>query len=154
MWVGIECLDAGYMSAIARSVREVAALRARVPFTLDVLDWLTVEPVAERSRTVEVDGRQIILISPNPSPYVRTHVWGTDARAMVALLNYSETDTFRMAVKATRPDAVGYKLVDPLTGRQLMGDDGEVWSLAALERGATIEVPPQGLATVVVSVAK
>lgn len=154
MWVGMECLDAGYMSAIARSVREIAALRAQVPFTREVPGWLTVEPVAERSRTVKVDGREIPLISPNPSPYVRTHVWGTGAQAMVALLNYSETDTFRMAIKGPAAGAVGYKLVDPLTGRQLTGDGGEAWSPAAFERGAIIEVSPQGLAAVAVSMVK
>jgi hypothetical protein len=152
MWVGIECLDAGYMSAIARSVREIAALRERVPLTREAPDWLTVEPVAERSRTIEVDDREIALISPNPAPYVRTHVWGSAGAAMVAFLNYSEGDPFRMAVKGTRGGTAGYRLLDALTGRQLPGDRGELWSREALERGATIEVPPQGLAAVAAAV--
>ncbi len=154
MWVGVECLDAGYISAIARSVREVARLRECVPFTRDAPGWLTAQPVPESSRTVEVDGREIALVSPNPAPYVRMHAWGADEQALVAFLNYSETDTFKMAVKCSRADTESYTLVDPLMGRQAAGGKGERWSSAALERGATVEVPPYGLAAIAVAVAR
>ena len=152
MWVGIECLDAGYMEAIARSVREVARLRESVPFRRAAPTWLTVEPVAERSRTVKVDGREITMISPNPAPHVRTHLWGTREKTVVALLNYSDSDSYKMAVKLTEAGNRTYRLSDALTGRRLMGKEGEAWSAEALAEGATVGVPPQDLAAVVVAI--
>ena len=154
MWVGIECFDAGYMEAIARSVREVARLREEVPLRRGGADWLTVEPVPETTRNVVVEGRQITIGSPNSAPFIRSHLWGTRDKALVAFLNYDRANAYRMRVKLTEPGGGRYVVRDALTGTPLRSGAGEGWSAEALARGVELDVPPQGLAALAISAVK
>lgn len=150
MWVGIECFDAGYMAAIARSVREIAALREAVPDEgrAEAAARVTVTPVAETLRRVRVNGREVEMTSPNPAPHVRSHAWGTQRATLVALLNYDETRPYTMRVSLDVPPGAGYRVVDALSGETLAPAGGEAWSAEALRAGVPVDVPAEGLAAV------
>lgn len=88
VWVGIECLDADYLQAISRSVREIGKVRAAVPFTRAQPNWLNVDPGADPAREITVDGWRVAVPPCSPSRSLRYHVWGTEHRAAVVLLTY------------------------------------------------------------------
>ncbi len=150
MWVGMECFDAGYMKMIAQAVREIAALRAVVPFTREPVEWLAVAPASDEKRSVTVDGKEVAIVSDNPLPHVRAHIWGTDDKALVGLLNYSNESPHRARVKL-----VGDGPRDCTVTSGLPGETRKIeMSAAALRRGVTVEIPPQGLAALAVDCAR
>lgn len=146
MWVGMECFDAAYMKMIAQAVREVDAMRAAVPFTREPVEWLVVEAASDEKRSVTVDGTEVAILSDSLLPDVRSHVWGTDDKALVGLLNYGNEESYKVQVKL-----VGDRPGDCAVISRLPGETRQVeMSAAALRRGVTVEIPPQGLAALVV----
>ena len=166
MWVGMECLDAGYMKMIGQAVREIDTLRAAVPQSpvgpaasrsadgqaarpTGCLG-LVVEPTADTKRTMTVDGEEVEMFADNPLPHVRSHIWGTDDKAMVGLLNYDEMTTRKALVRLAQEGMGSYTVRSGLPGEPRE----ERMSADALRRGVTVEIPPQGLAALAVSVAE
>lgn len=98
LWVGMECLDAQYLTAAARAVREIAAVRARVPLQAGPSGWVKVEPIAEKRGTVMVDGRPVPIRGVTGA--VRVHQWGSAQHCAVAVLNYDKTSPVQVRIRA------------------------------------------------------
>ncbi len=147
MWVGIECFDADYMHAIARSVRDIRLLRSHVPFSGNKVEWLQVEGAPEQVREITVDGRRIAVPSSTPFGSVRCHVWGNDEKAVVALLSYDETEAQEVRVSLSKPGRAGYTVLDLSPG----ADGGAEAQGTLPDSGYEVSVGPGDLTALIVS---
>ena len=131
LWVGIESLDGEYLSALRRSLGEIRELQKFVVDARRAPD-LEAKPYSPQSRTIRVDGRDIVIPKANSAPVVRTWAWRGPAGTLVGMINYDQADTHQV------------RIAGAASARALMGP-----APAAVGRDAVVTLAPYQAAAVV-----
>jgi hypothetical protein len=100
LWVGAECLDAQYMASLRQALRQFRELRGQVPWQREPVSWVTAQPAIVLKRTVLVDGKAVPIEQTGHHPFLRPHIWGSNKKAVVAVLNYDPEQAYDVTITA------------------------------------------------------
>jgi len=89
LWVGIESLDGEYMNALRRSLNEIRQLQKFIVDGERAGD-AAVTPFSSRQRTIDVDGRQLVIPDRNSRPAIRSWTWRSPEGTLAAIINYDK----------------------------------------------------------------
>ena len=131
LWVGIESLDGQYLNALRQSLEEIGRLQ---PFIVGAqrAPQIGVTSHSASSRTIEVDGRSIVLPLSDSQFAVRSWAWKSSKGNLAAVINYDKGNAHHVRVQGAA------------NARALMGAKPQAQGADAI-----VEVQPYGVAAVV-----
>ena len=91
LWVGIESLDGEYLNALRRSLEEIRVLQEYSVGGTRAAD-LEVTSYSAQSRTITVDGRDIVVPQSDSRFAVRSWAWRSRKGTLVAVINYDKAN--------------------------------------------------------------
>lgn len=120
LWVGMESLDGELMNALRLAMEQIRVLRPYIAGAQRGAG-VTVQPKLTASRTVLVDGREIIVAAENTRQPVREWQWRGPNGRLIALINYD-----RERAHSVRLGGEGITSARPLLGSAPTVVGGEV----------------------------
>ena len=128
LWVGIESLDGQYLNALRQSLDEIRRLQKFIVAGQRAPD-IRVTSHSARSRTIKVDGRDIVLPMSDSRFAVRSWAWKSSKGNLAAVINYDKKNVHHVRVQGAA------------NARALMGEEP-----TKMGADAVLEVEPYGMA--------